>query len=65
MTDPFQLKPLSGQAYWRDPKVERPPRGVKMLLLNPSGVAVIGTWDDKSGWLGWSPLPDRNKPDPA
>lgn len=61
MTDPFQLKPLSGQAYWRDPKEDPPPRGVKMLLLNPGGVACIGTWDTKSGWLAWSPLPDRVK----
>ena len=61
MTDPFQLKPLSGVAYWRDPQDEPPPRGVKMLLLNPGGVACIGTWDNKSGWLAWSPLPDRIK----
>jgi hypothetical protein len=29
--------------------------GVRMLLLNPSGVCVIGTWADWA--LAWAPLP--------
>lgn len=46
---------LAGEAYWRDPKQEEPPRATKVLLLNPSGVAVIGHW---AHWaIAWAPLP--------
>lgn len=45
----------AGQAYWRDPQVEPPPRAAKVLLLNPSGVAVIGHWAEWA--VAWSPLP--------
>ena len=45
----------AGDAWWRDPEVIPPPRGTKLLLLNPSGVAVIGHW---AHWcVAWSPLP--------
>jgi len=49
----------SGEAYWRDPEKERPPRGVKLLLLTTGGVAVIGDWTDESNFVAWSPLPKR------
>jgi hypothetical protein len=46
----------SGDAYWRDPAVESPPMATKLLLLNPSGVAVMGHFDPR--WcVAWSPLP--------
>lgn len=42
--------------YWR-PMAECP-RGVKVQLLNPGGVAVYGTFNGKDdGWRGWAPLP--------
>ncbi len=45
----------AGQTYWRDPVEEPPPRSAKVLLLNPSGVAVIGPW---AHWaVAWAPLP--------
>ncbi len=46
---------LAGQAIWRTPDDDPPPLGVKMLLLNPGGVCVIGTWE---AWaIAWAPLP--------
>jgi hypothetical protein len=46
---------VAGQATWRTVSDEPPPLGVKMLLLNPGGVCVIGTWSDWA--IAWSPLP--------
>jgi hypothetical protein len=46
---------LAGQASWRDPDQDIPPLGVKLLLLNPGGVCIVGTW---ANWaLAWAPLP--------
>jgi hypothetical protein len=51
MTDRY----ATGNAYWRDPVEEPAPRATKVLLLNPSGVAVIGHW---AHWaIAWAPLP--------
>ena len=49
----------SHQVYWRKPEDERPPRGVKLLILTSGGVAVIGDWVDDSNFVAWSPLPKR------
>lgn len=46
---------IAGEATWRSPQEHPPPMGVRMLLLNPSGVCVIGTWADWA--LAWAPLP--------
>ena len=46
---------LAGQATWRTPEDDPPPLGVKMLLLNPGGVCVIGTWSEWA--VAWAPLP--------
>lgn len=43
------------QLYFRDPDVEPPPRATSMLLLNPGGVLIVGTWSDDC--LGWCPKP--------
>lgn len=43
------------QLYFRDPEVEPPPRATSMLLLNPGGVLVVGTWTDDC--LAWCPKP--------
>lgn len=39
------------------------PRGQKVLLLQKGGTAVIGIWQGALGefFLGWQPLPKRNK----
>ena len=41
------------------------PRGAKCILLNEGGVAIIGTYDGRPGWTGWSPLPKRRRSDNA
>jgi hypothetical protein len=46
---------LAGQATWRTPEDDPPPLGVKILLLNPGGVCVIGTWSEWA--VAWAPLP--------
>jgi hypothetical protein len=46
---------LAGQASWRDPDQGIPPLGVKLLLLNPGGVCIVGTWADWA--VAWAPLP--------
>lgn len=38
-----------------DPKKHPPPRGAKILMLNPSGVCVMGHWDP--WFVAWCPLP--------
>ena len=46
---------LAGEASWRTAQEQEPPLGVKLLLLNPGGVCVVGTWDDWA--VAWAPLP--------
>jgi hypothetical protein len=46
---------LAGEASWRMAQEQEPPLGVKLLLLNPGGVCVVGTWDDWA--VAWAPLP--------
>jgi hypothetical protein len=33
------------------------PRGVKVQLLNPGGVALYGVYDGDPQWQGWYPVP--------
>lgn len=48
-------------AYFWQP-MQSCPTGVKVQLLNDSGVAVYGTWDGKSKfWQGWAPLPKKRR----
>lgn len=53
MPDPKQL--TTDQLYFRDPAVEPPPKNVNMLLLNPGGVLIVGTWSYDC--LAWCPKP--------
>ena len=46
---------LAGEAVWRTADDEAPPLGTKVLLLNPGGVCIVGTWEDWA--LAWAPLP--------
>lgn len=60
MTSENNVMPAaSGQVYWREPKDEPPPRGVKLLILTSGGVAVFGDWMDDSNFVAWSPLPRK------
>ena len=44
--------------YWRP--MATCPRAAKVQLMNPSGVAVYGTWNGKDQyWLGWAPCPKK------
>ena len=47
--------------YWQD--ISTCPRGVKVQLLNPGGVAVYSNYSGPEKgvdiWLGWAPLPKR------
>ena len=49
------MKHIAGICEWRDPEEDPPPLGSKMLLLNPAGVACIGTWSRV--FIAWAPLP--------
>lgn len=40
---------------------EPPPGGAKVLLLTKGGVCVEGQWTNDGRFLGWAPLPRRNK----
>jgi len=49
----------TGDATYRDPIADPPPRGVKLLLLTSGGVAVLGDWRDDSNLVAWAPLPKK------
>jgi hypothetical protein len=38
-----------------------PPGGAKVLLLTQGGVCTIGQWSNDGFFLGWAPLPKRDK----
>lgn len=38
-----------------------PPGGAKVLLLTIGGVCVTGPWSNDGRYLGWAPLPLRDK----
>jgi hypothetical protein len=59
MSENKNMPAASGEVYWRDPAVEPPPRGSKLLTLTSGGVAVIGDWTDDSNFVEWSPLPKK------
>lgn len=39
----------------------QPPGGSKVLLLTIGGVCVTGTWQNNGHFLGWAPMPKRDK----
>lgn len=53
MSEPIQL--TTDELYFRDPDIDPPPRATSLLLLNPGGVLIVGSWDDTC--LGWCPKP--------
>jgi hypothetical protein len=46
---------VAGEAQWQLPTDHAPPLGVKVLLLSPGGVCVVGVWQDWA--VAWAPLP--------
>lgn len=38
-----------------------PPGGAKVLILTIGGVCTIGSWNNSGAFLGWAPLPKRDK----
>lgn len=65
MSENVNMPAATGDAYWRDPAIEPPPLGRKLLLLTSGGVAALGDWMTDSNFVAWSPLPKRplTKPD--
>lgn len=61
MSENRNMPAASGEVYWRDPDIEPPPRGRKLLILTSGGVAVFGDWMDDSNFVAWSPLPRKRK----
>lgn len=53
----------AGEAGWRYPAAaeEKPPKGVKVLLLTRGGTCIVGAWTDDGFFVAWSPLPKRDK----
>lgn len=39
----------------------QPPGGAKVLLLTIGGVCVTGQWQNNGHFLGWAPMPKRDK----
>jgi FMN-dependent NADH-azoreductase len=54
---------IAGGDAFRYPKAgdEPPVGGAKVLLLTRGGVCVTGPWSDDGRYLGWAPLPKRDK----
>lgn len=46
--------------FWRS--MDTAPQNVRILLLNPSNVACLGTYNGRDPWNGWSPLPKIRRP---
>lgn len=61
MSENRNMPAASGQVYWREPAVEPPPRGSKLLILTSGGVAIFGEWMDDSNFTAWSPLPKKRQ----
>jgi hypothetical protein len=61
-TLPIKAYFADGDAF-RYPKAgdPKPPGGAKVLLLTIGGVCILGPWDDSGAFLGWAPLPKRDK----
>ena len=38
-----------------------PPAGAQVLLLTRGGICVRGPWSGDGRYLGWCPLPQRDK----
>lgn len=53
---------VSDEIVWIDAAQQKPPRGVKLLVINKQlGVAHIGTWADHYGYTHWQTLPAWEK----
>lgn len=54
---------LAGGDHYRYPGAgdELPPSGASVTLLTKGGVAVRGVWLPGGAYLGWAPLPRRDK----
>lgn len=40
---------------------QKPPGGAKVQLLTIGGICVTGQWNDSGAFLGWAPLPKRDR----
>lgn len=62
-TTPITDYLASDEQHYRYPGAgdKRPPGGAKVLLLTRGGVCVLGHWSDSGAYLGWAPMPKRDK----
>lgn len=49
------IQPTTEELYFRDPDIDPPPRASSLLLLNPGGVLIVGSWSDDC--IAWCPKP--------
>jgi hypothetical protein len=49
------IQATTDELYFRDPEIDPPPLATSLLLLNPSGVLIVGTWTKEC--LAWCPKP--------
>lgn len=62
MITPVKGYVAGGQSYLYpsagDPE---PPGGSKVLLLTTGGICVTGPWSNDGRFIGWAPMPTRDK----
>lgn len=49
------------QFYYPGAGDEAPPLSAKVLLLTVGGVCIVGQWNNSGFFIGWHPLPKRNR----
>ena len=53
---------VSDAIRWIDAKLDRPPTGCKLLVINKDqGIALLTHWSNDYGWTHWHPLPTFDK----
>lgn len=57
----YQAGLQGGEYLYPDAGDPSPEDGAKVQLLTKGGVHTNGIWNDSGDYLGWLPLPKRNK----
>lgn len=60
MTD-YQAGIEGGEYLYPGAGDPAPRKGAKVQLLTVGGIHTTGPWDDDGFYIGWLPLPKRNK----
>ena len=51
---------VSGEVQWLYPHEHKPPRGVKLHILQEGCVSIQSQWYDGEGYLAWQRMFKRN-----